>query len=97
MSDLISRQAALDIVFDFAETPHRMYQQIRELPTIEPPMTSGYVETVADLPPVEYAPVVRCKDCKRHNAKAGKLYRCDLLNVWYDGDFFCANGERSEG
>lgn len=36
MDDLISRQAALDIVFDFAETPHRMYQQIRELPTIEP-------------------------------------------------------------
>lgn len=42
------------------------------------------------------ATVVRCKECKRHNAKAGKLYRCDLLNVWYDGDFFCANGERSE-
>ena len=40
--------------------------------------------------------LVRCKDCKRHNAKAGKLYMCDLLNVWYDGDFFCANGERSE-
>lgn len=36
MTDLISRQAALDIVFDFAETPHKMYQQIRELPTIDP-------------------------------------------------------------
>ena len=36
MSDLISRQAALDIVFDFAEAPHNMYQKIRELPTIEP-------------------------------------------------------------
>lgn len=44
----------------------------------------------------DVVPVVRCKDCKRHNAKAGKLYRCDLLNVWYDGNFFCANGERSE-
>lgn len=36
MNDLISRQAALDIVFDFAETPDKMYQQIRELPTIDP-------------------------------------------------------------
>ena len=34
--DLISRQAALDIVFDFAETPDKMYQQIRELPGIDP-------------------------------------------------------------
>lgn len=34
--DLISRQAALDIVFDFAEAPHNMYQKIRDLPTIEP-------------------------------------------------------------
>ena len=48
------------------------------------------------MPTIDAVPVVRCKDCKRHNAKAGKLYRCDLLNVWYDGDFFCANGERSE-
>lgn len=51
---------------------------------------------IAKLPTIDAVPVVRCKDCKRHNAKAGKLYRCDLLNVWYDGDFFCANGERSE-
>ena len=48
------------------------------------------------LPIIDAVPVVRCKDCKRHNAKAGKLYRCDLLNVWHDGDFFCANGERRE-
>lgn len=34
MDDLISRRAALDIVFDFAETPDKMYQQIRELPGI---------------------------------------------------------------
>lgn len=51
---------------------------------------------IKDAPTIDAVPVVRCKDCKRHNAKAGKLYRCDLLNVWYDGDFFCANGERSE-
>ncbi len=35
MNDLISRQAALDIVFDFAEAPHNMYQKIRELPSEE--------------------------------------------------------------
>lgn len=51
---------------------------------------------IKDAPTIDAVPVVRCKDCKRHNAKAGKLYRCDLRNVWQDGDFFCANGERSE-
>lgn len=51
---------------------------------------------IAKQPTIDAVPVVRCKDCKRHNAKAGKLYRCDLRNVWQDGDFFCANGERSE-
>ena len=35
MTDLISRQSALDIVFDFAEAPHNMYQKIRELPSAE--------------------------------------------------------------
>lgn len=55
------------------------------------------IDNLADnMPTIDAVPVVRCKDCKRHNAKAGELYRCDLLNVWYDGDFFCADGERSE-
>lgn len=53
-------------------------------------------EDIDEAPTIDAVPVVRCKDCKRHNAKAGKLYRCDLRNVWQDGDFFCANGERSE-
>lgn len=48
------------------------------------------------IPITDAVPVVRCKDCKRHNAKARDLYRCDLLNVWHDGDFFCADGERNE-
>ena len=54
------------------------------------------IDAVEQMPTIDAVPVVRCKDCKRHNAKAGKLYRCDLLNVWNDGDFFCADGERSE-
>ena len=56
----------------------------------------GIVTALLQKHDEDVAQIVRCKDCKRHNAKAGKLYMCDLLNVWYDGDFFCANGERSE-
>lgn len=70
-----------------------MVKCVEGMPTIEPPMTSGYVEIVADLPPVEYAPVVRCKDCKYGTYYHG-IYGCEV--GLHDGDFFCANGERSE-
>ena len=103
MSDLISRQAALDIVFDFAEAPHNMYQKIRELPTIEPKVefdTESWKTTATDTPIVEYAPVVRCRDCKHRQAKMGDCYGNAVVlckdGLWRDMEFFCADGERSE-
>ena len=66
MSDLISRQAALEIVFDFAETPHNMYQQIRELPTIYPVKRAKWVSDGFTW---------RCSEC-------GKTYWGRLAQPW---------------
>lgn len=54
---------------------------------------SSFFDEIDRMPTIYAVPVIRCKDCKRHNAKTWRLYRCDLLNVWRDGDFFCANGK----
>ena len=82
MSDLISRQAVLDIVFDFAETPHRMYQQIRELPTI-------------DAVPVTRCRDCKHRKAKMGAPYGNGLVLCKD-GVWRDMGFFCADGERSE-
>lgn len=60
MSDLISRSAALDIVFDFAEAPHNMYQKIRELPSAEKHGTWVLI-TNKHIDPQEYM----CSVCGR--------------------------------
>lgn len=91
MNDLVSRQEALDEIDKNRQTLLSLGMNVEEY------VLFHYCRRVIeDLPTIDAVPVVRCKDCKRHNAKAGKLYRCDLRNVWQDGDFFCANGERSE-
>ena len=84
MKDLISRQAVIESIDEyFDDLPLQVYYEM--------------VKMFEDLPAIDAVPVVRCKDCKWHNnVKAGQLYRCDLQNVWQDGDFFCASGERSE-
>ena len=56
--------------------------------------------TVTDSPMVEYAPIVRCKDCKYCYAEGFVNVRnvCekhyDFGNV--DDDWFCADGERKD-
>ena len=51
--------------------------------------------TVTDTPMVEYAPVVRCKDCK-HLGENDGYYFCNAIGIAF-GDkpnWFCADGER---
>lgn len=67
--------------------------------------------TVTDAPMVEYAPVVRCKDCKWfdrtepsypygycHAAKHGYMTSRWEISIYRKckEDFFCADGERKE-
>ena len=80
MDDLISRQAALDIVFDFAETPDKMYQQIRELPTIDPVKHGKWIKHGA----ARY----RCGECgKIQNGDRGSdLHFCCNCGARMEGE-----------
>lgn len=50
MSDLIDRSAALRIIFDSVGKPAtEIYQKVREIP----PVTAGWIEASALLPPVD--------------------------------------------
>lgn len=85
MDDLIRRQAALDIVFDFAEAPHNMYQKIRELPSGEIVRCKDckhYKESVMFSPQ---------KFCFRLRGKGG-----EVIGDNFAEDDFCSYGERSE-
>lgn len=79
--DLISRQAALDIVFDFAETPDKMYQRIRELPSI-----GGWIPCGVVLPEEKKAVYWVCNDrgdqfeCRWTNAN---YFWTDLKTKWH--------------
>lgn len=50
-----------------------------------------YVIPYTDEPMVEYAPVVRCKDCKYKQGSA-----CEYSAVWVRPNGFCHWGERRE-
>ena len=67
-----------------------------ELPTIEPFSTSGYVTTVTDLPPVEYVPVVRCKDCKWWREETDHTCRKWGGASPRNANGYCDDAERSE-
>ena len=99
MSDLISRQAAIDAV-ERAKTARsadgeifcakiNAQMNIQHLPSIQPERRKG-----------EWIEVVRCKDCKysKHLKQYPKVntWKCTLTDVVYRADDFCSYGERRE-
>lgn len=72
MGDLISRQAALDAVFNNAEHPDKAYQAIRNLPTAQP----GWIPTSERLPDVRQWVLCQCR--------AGIM---DVLRLTADGSW----------
>ena len=57
--------------------------------------------TIDDAPTVDAVEVVRCKDCKyAHMTYGGECKYCDVWEaegeMYLDGDFYCAFGERRE-
>lgn len=76
-------------------------KMIGDLPTIEPKVefdTESWKTTATDTPIVEYAPVVRCKDCKEYIPWADG-YICGRVGSYYGNtkpDDFCSFGEKSE-
>ena len=102
MSDLISRQAALDIIDSelsgWLTGDERLHLE-------------GVGTGIQCLPTIDAVPVVRCKECKwwertSKDSPIGYCHACKhayMTSSWEIGiyrthkpDFFCADGERSE-
>ena len=93
MSDLISREAALNEAYDVV-IDGEVFRVVQ-------------VETLIGLPTIDAIPVVRCKDCihqekffhedKRRKDGGYYIYGCELADgyshVCLDDDF-CSKGER---
>ena len=55
------------------------------------------VDTFADIPAADVAPVVRCKDCRwRGREECGMFYRCGCgeQHTWETDNDFCSYGEK---
>lgn len=95
MNDLISRQAAINALSRGSGCGNSCARGIKRIPS------------------VDAVPVVRCKDCKHRptmpeNSRGvfdlefpDDECHCQCGDPWYnrepEDDWFCANGERSEG
>lgn len=54
-------------------------------------------EDVEKLPSADVRPVVTCSDCKWWTKQEASLQgRCELLQMYPTGAWFCANGKREE-
>jgi hypothetical protein len=86
MDDLISREAALEVIeavknFSWSQSGKvlcgKMFSQIK------------------DLPAVDAAPIIRCASCKWWNGSTlGVAHRCAALHIATMGEFYCATAER---
>nr|DAZ67843.1 MAG TPA: hypothetical protein [Caudoviricetes sp.] len=55
------------------------------------------VDTFADIPAADVAPVVHCKDCRlRGREECAMFYRCECgeQHTWETDNDFCSYGER---
>ena len=55
------------------------------------------VDTIADIPAADVAPVVRCRDCHwRGSEECAMFYRCECgeQHTWETDDDFCSYGEK---
>ena len=83
MDDLISRQAAIDAILAFTNTPNG-YSDTYDKAMI--------ISTLKDVPSAQ-PEIIRCKDCK-HFAGEGMYCAFDII-VPYD-NFYCYHGERKD-
>ena len=55
------------------------------------------VRKVKSIPAADVRPVVTCSDCKWWTKQESSLQgRCELLQMYPTGAWFCANGKREE-
>ena len=78
MSDLISRQAAIDMI--------RLYREDEAVDLDE------LESSIAMMPSVQ-PEIIRCKDCTRYEKKSGRCNLVEGLNV-ATAESFCSYGEK---
>lgn len=55
------------------------------------------IEIIESLPAADVRPVVTCAECKWWTKQEASLQgRCELLQMYPTGAWFCANGKREE-
>lgn len=88
MDDLISRQAAIEIVKRY----NKSHMLLKHQPML------GAVSIIIELNDLPSAqPLIRCQDCKHHHYEKDIPY-CDRIDYgygWKDSDF-CSRAERRE-
>jgi len=58
---------------------------------------SNSVHLIDDIPAADVRPVVTCSDCKWWTKQESSLQgRCELLQMYPTGAWFCANGKMEE-
>ena len=67
-----------------------------ERPHDWPFVTLGREVASVEVDGVEYANVVRCRDCESYQPGMYKHFTCEYLHKWAKPDGFCAWGEKAE-
>lgn len=89
MTDYISREMTIDAICrlcnaNFEEDPCEQSE-------------CEMMSLLREIPAADVRPVVTCSDCKWWTKQESSLQgRCELLQMYPTGAWFCANGKREE-
>jgi len=90
MSDLISRQAAIDAVKIGALSAATIYGRTDEGSTA----LHETVRAIKALPSAQQE-IIRCKDCEWWKKQKDSLQgRCELMQMYPTGAWYCGNAQR---
>lgn len=98
MDDLISRQAAIDAIEEYADRLQMVnWKENPNVPYKVYALNWG-INTIRDLPSIDAVEVVRCKDCNhRYHSVECPCQSYDHFYSWMPADdWFCKKGERKE-
>ncbi len=87
MSDTIEREAALSCFHDWIDK-HGDVCCAEDMPEYR---------AIEELPSVEVDTIIRCKDCEWWEPQESSLQgRCELMQMYQTGMWFCGNARRKE-
>ena len=106
MADLIDRQAAINVITEYADRLQMVNWQENPGVPYKAYTLNWCVNTIRDLPSVDAVEVVYCKDCIRHNNDTGDVIwiglACPLVKFrgkaqGHEFDYqYCVYGRRKD-